>query len=183
MQSVKSGVEFLLKNIEQLQGLGKLETILPIFDAMKVLMTQTQFDVSMIDLTMSAENRKVARQFLVDGMTATEMKAEGVSPSRLSKVVARVIENFNKQLSVLGLVGAHYILDEKTAQLVGEMESAKVNEAKYRLSLAAVKARAEKNKSGKKIAKTASKAASKAASKTAVKATTKTMAPVSNTSQ
>jgi hypothetical protein len=37
MLSVKSSVEFLLKNIEQLQGLGKLETILPIFDAMKVL--------------------------------------------------------------------------------------------------------------------------------------------------
>ena len=149
MQSVKSGVEFLLKNIEQLQGLGKLETILPIFDAMKVLMTQTQFDVSMIDLTMSAENREVARQFLVEGMTTTEMKAEGVSPSRLSKVVARVIENFNKQLSVLGLVGGHYILDEKTAQLVAEMELAKVSEAKYKLSLAAVKAKQAKTKASK----------------------------------
>ena len=146
MLSVKSSVEFLFKNIEQLQGLGKLETILPIFDAMKVLMTQTQFDVSMINLTMSAENREVARQFLVDGMTTTEMKAEGVSPSRLSKVVARVIENFNKQLGVLGLVGGHYILDEKTAQLVGEMESAKVSEAKYKLSLTAVKPKHAKSK-------------------------------------
>ena len=149
MLSVKSSVEFLLKNIEQLQGLGKLETILPIFDAMKVLMTQTQFDVSMIDLTMSAENREVARQFLVDGMTTTEMKAIGVSPSRLSKVVARVIENFNKQLSILGLVGGHYVLDEKTAQLVGEIESAKVCEAKYKLSLAAVKAKSIKSKQAK----------------------------------
>lgn len=155
MLSVKNSVEFLFKNIEQLQGLGKLETILPIFDAMKVLMTETQFDVSMIDLTMSAENREVARQFLVDGMTTTEMKAEGVSPSRLSKVVARVIENFNKQLSVLGLVGAHYILDEKTAQLVDALESAKVNEAKYKLSLSntkkkSVKSRSVSNKSAKK---------------------------------
>ena len=149
MLSVKSGVEFLLKNIEQLQGLGKLETILPIFDAMKVLMTQTQFDVSMIDLTMSAENREVARQFLVDGMTTTEMKAIGISPSRLSKVVARVIENFNKQLSILGLVGGHYILDEQTAQLVGEIESAKVIEAKYKLNLAAVEAKSIKAKRAK----------------------------------
>ncbi len=151
MLSVECSVEFLLKNIEQLQGLGKLETILPIFDAMKVLMTQTQFDVSMIDLTMSAENRKVAKHFLVDGLTTTEMKKMGVSPSRLSKVVARVIENFNKQLTLLGLVGGHYILDEKTAQLVGEMESAKVAEAQYKLLLdeAETKSRAKLTRKGK----------------------------------
>jgi len=147
MLSVKNSVGFLLRNIEQLQGLGKLETILPIFDAMKVLMTKTQFDVSMIDLTMSAENRKVARHFLVDGMTTRELKHGGVSPSRLSKVVARVIENFNKQLKVLGLVGGHYILDEKTAQLVGAMESAKVSEAKYQLSLSNSKKRGVKSRS------------------------------------
>ncbi len=151
MLSVECSVGFLLKNIEQLQGLGKLETILPIFDAMKVLMTQTQFDVSMIDLTMSAENRKVAKHFLVDGLTTTEMKKMGVSPSRLSKVVARVIENFNKQLTLLGLVGGHYILDEKTAQLVGEMESAKVAEAQYKLLLdeAEAKSRAKLTRKGK----------------------------------
>lgn len=146
MLLVKSSVEFLLKNIEQLQGLGKLETILPIFDAMKVLMTQTQFDVSMIDLTMSVENRKVAHQFLVEGMTTAELKACGISPSRLSKVVARVVENFNKQLNVLGLIGGHYILDQQTAQLVGEMEMAKVNEAKYNLSLKGIKFQGLKTK-------------------------------------
>lgn len=146
MLSVKSSVEFLLKNIEQLQGLGKLETILPIFDAMKVLMTQTQFDVSMIDLTMSVENRKVAHQFLVEGMTTAELKDSGISPSRLSKVVARVVENFNKQLNVLDLVGGHYILDQQTAQLVGEMEMAKVNEAKYNLSLKGIKFKGLKTK-------------------------------------
>ena len=147
IRSVKNSVGFLLRNIEQLQGLGKLETILSTFDAMKVLMTQAQFDVSMIDLTMSAENRKVARHFLVDGMTTRELKQGGVSPSRLSKVVARVIENFNKQLKVLGLVGGHYILDEKTAQLVGAMESAKVSEAKYKLSLATAKKKGVKSRS------------------------------------
>ncbi|MDG2035044.1 MAG: TrfB-related DNA-binding protein [Pseudomonadales bacterium] len=146
MLSVKSSVEFLLKNIEQLQGLGKLETILPIFDAMKVLMTQTQFDVSMIDLTMSVENRKVAHQFLVEGLTTAELKSSGISLSRLSKVVARVVENFNKQLNVLGLVGGHYILDQQTAQLVGEMEMAKVNEAKYNLSLQGIKFKGLKTK-------------------------------------
>ena len=149
MLSVKNSVGFLLRNIEQLQGLGKLETILPIFDTMKVLMTQTQFDVSMIDLTMSAENRKVARHFLVDGMTTRELKRGGVSPSRLSKVVARVIENFNKQLNVLGLVGGHYILDEKTAQLVEAMESAKVSEAKYQLSLSNSKKKSAKSRTAK----------------------------------
>ena len=165
MLSVKSSVEFLLKNIEQLQGLGKLETILPIFDAMKVLMTQTQFDVSMMDLTMSAENRKVARQFLVDGMTTAEMKRKGVSPSRLSKVVARVIENFNKQLTVLGLVGGHYILDEKTAQLVGAMESAKVSEAQYKLSLSNVRKRSGKSRStSSKVAKNQAQSTSRSSS-------------------
>ena len=149
MLSVKNSVGFLLRNIEQLQGLGKLETILPIFDAMKVLMTKTQFDVSMIDLTMSVENRKVARHFLVDGMTTRELKQGGVSPSRLSKVVARVIENFNKQLNVLGLVGGHYILDEKTAQLVEAMESAKVSEAKYQLSLSNSKKKSAKSRTAK----------------------------------
>ena len=149
MLSVKNSFGFLLRNIEQLQGLGKLETILPIFDTMKVLMTQTQFDVSMIDLTMSAENRKVARHFLVDGMTTRELKRGGVSPSRLSKVVARVIENFNKQLNVLGLVGGHYILDEKTAQLVEAMESAKVSEAKYQLSLSNSKKKSAKSRTAK----------------------------------
>ena len=149
MLSVKNSVGFLLRNIEQLQGLGKLETILPIFDAMKVLMTKTQFDVSMIDLTMSVENRKVARHFLVDGMTTRELKQGGVSPSRLSKVVARVIENFNKQLKGLGLVGGHYILDEKTAQLVGAMESAKVSEAKYQLSLSNTKKKSAKSRTAK----------------------------------
>ena len=149
MLSVKNSVGFLLRNIEQLQGLGKLETILPIFDAMKVLMTKAQFDVSMIDLTMSVENRKVARHFLVDGMTTRELKQGGVSPSRLSKVVARVIENFNKQLNVLGLVGGHYILDEKTAQLVEAMESAKVSEAKYQLSLSNSKKKSAKSRTAK----------------------------------
>lgn len=147
IRSVKSSVRFPLKNIEQLQGLGKLETILPTFDTMKVLMTQAQFDVSMIDLTMSAENRKVARHFLVDGITTREMKQRGVSPSRLSKVVARVIENFNKQLIVLGMVGGHYILDEKTAQLVGAMESAQISEAKCKLSLSNTKKKAVKSRS------------------------------------
>ena len=146
IRSVKNSVGFLLRNIEQLQGLGKLEAILSTFDAMKVLMTQAQFDVSMIDLTMSAENRKVARQFLVDGMTTQALKQGGVSPSRLSKVVARVIENFNKQLMVLGLVGGHYILDEKTAQLVDALESAKVSEAKYKLSLSNVKKKGVKSR-------------------------------------
>ena len=149
MLSVKNSVGFLLRNIEQLQGLGKLETILSTFDAMKVLMTQAQFDVSMIDLTMSAENRKVARQFLVDGMTTQALKQGGVSPSRLSKVVARVIENFNKQLMVLGLVGGHYILDEKTAQLVGAMETAKVSEAKYQLCLSNTKKKGVKSRTAK----------------------------------
>lgn len=147
IRSLKNSVEFLLKNFEQLQGLGKLETILSTFDTMKVLMTQAQFDVSMIDLTMSAENRKVARRFLVDGITTRELKREGISPSRLSKVVARVIENFNKQLTVLGLVGGHYILDEKTAQLVDALESAKVNEAKYKLSLSITKKKGVKSRS------------------------------------
>ena len=122
---------------------------------MKVLMTQAQFDVSMTDLTMSAENRKVARQFLVDGMTAQALKQEGVSPSRLSKIVTRVIENFNKQLVVLGLVGGHYILDEQTAQLVDALETSKVSEAKYKLSLTnakrkGVKSRQVKSKPAKK---------------------------------
>lgn len=130
--SVDGSIPFLLKNIEQLQGLGKLETILPILEAMKVLMTETQFDVSMIDLTMSAENRQVARQFLVDGQTTAELQEHGISPSRLSKVVARVIANFNTQLESLELVSGQYVLDRKTAKLVEEIEQAKVSEAQLR---------------------------------------------------
>lgn len=132
MLSADGSIPFLLKNIEQLQGLGKLETILPILEAMKVLMTETQFDVSMIDLTMSAENRQVARQFLVDGQTTAELQELGISPSRLSKVVARVIANFNTQLESLELVSGQYILDRKTAKLVEEIEQAKVSEAQLR---------------------------------------------------
>lgn len=137
MSSADGSIEFLLKNIEQLQGLGKLETILPILEAMKVLMTEAQFDVSMINLTMTAENRAVVRKFLVDGMTTTELEAEGVSPSRLSKIVARVVANFHAQLKELDLVSGQYVLDSKSAQLVHELEDAKVSEAQLKLKVPA----------------------------------------------
>ena len=135
MSSADGSIEFLLKNIEQLQGLGKLETILPILEAMKVLMTEAQFDVSMINLTMTAENRAVVRKFLVDGMTTAELEAEGVSPSRLSKIVARVVANFHAQLKELDLVSGQYVLDSKTAELVHELEDAKVSEAQLKLKV------------------------------------------------
>ena len=153
MSSVDGSIQFLLKNIEQLQGLGKLETILPILEAMKVLMTETQFDVSMIDLTMSAENRQVARQFLVDGQTTAELQEQGISASRLSKVVARVIANFNAQLDSLELVSGQYILDSKTAQLVQEIEQAKVSEAQLKHQVgSAVRGRRKAKSNAKKVA-------------------------------
>ena len=122
MSSADGSIRFLVKNIEQLQGLGRLEAILPIMEAMKVLLTETQFDVSMVDLTMSSDNRAIARRFLVDGATTAELKKAGVSPSRLSKVVARVITNFHKQIESLDLVSGHYVLDAKTAELVQALE-------------------------------------------------------------
>ncbi len=132
MSSADGSIRFLVKNIEQLQGLGRLEAILPILEAMKVLLTETQFDVSMIDLTMSADNRAIARRFLVDGVTTAELKKAGVSPSRLSKVVGRVITNFHKQIESLDLVSGHYILDAKTSELIQQLEIAKVGEAQLR---------------------------------------------------
>lgn len=132
MSSADGSIQFLVKNIEQLQGLGRLEAILPILEAMKVLLTETQFDVSMIDLTMSADNRAIARRFLVDGATTAELKKAGVSPSRLSKVVGRVITNFHKQIESLDLVSGHYILDAKTSELIQQLEIAKVGEAQLR---------------------------------------------------
>ena len=164
MSSVDGSIRFLLKNIEQLQGLGKLETILPILEAMKVLMTETQFEVSMIDLTMSAENRAVARKFLVDGKTTAELKAEGVSPSRLSKIIARVIANFSKQIDALELVSGQYILDAKTAALVHEIEQSKVSEAQLKRQVAASskRARAKSKPDVKTVAGTDAKAVEKA---------------------
>lgn len=113
---------------------------------MKLLMSETQFDVSMIDLTMSFANRKIARQFFVEGLTPAELKKQGVSPSRLSKVTSRVMANFGKQSDKLGLSSRHYLLDKKTASLVGALEEAKIAESLY-------KAQQEKRKlKSKKIA-------------------------------
>lgn len=99
---------------------------------MKLLMSETQFDVSMIDLTMSFANRKIARQFFVEGLTPAELKKQGVSPSRLSKVTSRVMANFGKQSDKLGLSSRHYLLDKKTASLVGALEEAKIAESLYK---------------------------------------------------
>ncbi len=146
MPSSNDTIRFLRKNIEQLQGLGRLETILPILDAMKVSMTDMQFDMAMTNLTMSADNRKVAHRFLVLGKTTHELGEEGVSPSRLSKVLSRVFANFDVQLDALELVSGHYTLDLKTAKLVRELEASKISEAKLRASTPAKRTRKTKKK-------------------------------------
>lgn len=100
---------------------------------MKLLMSETQFDVSMIDLTMSFANRNIARQFFVEGLTPAQLKKQGVSPSRLSKVTSRVLVNFDKQSIKLGLISCHHLLDKKTALLVNALEEAKIAESLYNL--------------------------------------------------
>lgn len=113
---------------------------------MKVLLTESQFDVSMVDLTMTADNRAIAKRFLVDGESTADLKASGVSPSRLSKVVSRVIENFHQQVEALGLVSGHFVLDARTAALVQELELAKVAEARLKTQ---VKTPAKKRRSAR----------------------------------
>lgn len=100
---------------------------------MKLLMSETQFDVAMIELTMSFANRNIARQFFVEGLTPAQLKNQGVSPSRLSKVTSRVLMNFDKQSEKLGLISRHYLLDRKTALLVSALEEAKIAESLYKL--------------------------------------------------
>jgi hypothetical protein len=111
---------------------------------MKLLMSETQFDVSMIDLTMSFANRKIARQFFVEGLTPSELKQQGVSPSRLSKVTSRVLINFDKQSEKLGLISRHFLLDKKTASLVGALEEAKIAESLYKAQQKKRKLKAKK---------------------------------------
>tara|TARA_B100001093_G_C25917308_1_gene631235 strand:+ start:104 stop:487 length:384 start_codon:yes stop_codon:yes gene_type:complete len=111
---------------------------------MKLLMSETQFDVSMIDLTMSFANRKIARQFFVEGLTPAELKMQGVSPSRLSKVTSRVLINFDKQSDKLGLISRHFLLDKKTASLVGALEEAKIAESLYKAQQKKRKLKAKK---------------------------------------
>ncbi|MBQ78326.1 MAG: hypothetical protein CL692_07065 [Cellvibrionales bacterium] len=111
---------------------------------MKLLMSETQFDVSMIDLTMSFANRKIARQFFVEGLTPAELKMQGVSPSRLSKVTSRVLINFDKQSDKLGLISRHLLLDKKTASLVGALEEAKIAESLYKAQQKKRKLKAKK---------------------------------------
>ena len=107
-------------------------------------MSETQFDVSMIDLTMSFANRKIARQFFVEGLTPAELKTQGVSPSRLSKVTSRVLINFDKQSEKLGLISRHFLLDKKTASLVGALEEAKIAESLYKAQQKKRKLKAKK---------------------------------------
>lgn len=159
MRGHRDSISVLNRNFKELQQAGNLEAGLPLLDAMKVTLTNAQFEIAITDLRMSRSNVAVARQFFVDGKTASELqKEEGVSPSRLSKIVSRVTANYQKQLDVLNLVSAEYTLDKATAKLVRELEASKISEAKLKAYLTSGKparkpaARAKK-KSPKKAAK------------------------------
>ncbi len=119
-------IRFLHHNFLQLRRQGSLEAMLPVMEAMKVIMTSAQFELAIHDLRMSADNQQVARQFLVEGVSAAQLREAGVSASRLSKVLARVFANFNRQLETLDLVNESYTLDRQTAALVRELETAQL---------------------------------------------------------
>lgn len=118
------------------QSSSNLKTAL-LWEALNITMNNAQFDIAVMALRMSVDNIEVARLFLVDGNTVEEMqKHYGVSPSRLSKVLKRVSQNYADQLDKLGLVKGEYALDKKTARLVRELESSKINEAKMKAQIA-----------------------------------------------
>ena len=119
-------IRCLHHNFLQLGRQGSLEAMIPVMEAMKVIMTSAQFELAMNGLRMSADNRQVARRFLVEGVSAAQLREAGVSASRLSKVLARVFRNFNGQLEKLDLVNESYTLDRKTAALVRELEAAQL---------------------------------------------------------
>lgn len=179
-----ANIRLLKRNFDQLHELGQLETILPLLDAMKVSMTTQQFDLAMTQLTMSEDNRQVAYLFFVENKTVVQMdKQHGVSASRLSKVLKRVISNYEKQLNSHGLVSEEYLLDAATAKLVRDIEATTVGEAKIKpyYQSAAAKNKAKKNldqrpakKAGKKSTRAAiGKTNKKATAKSITKATTK----------
>ena len=62
-----------------------------------------------------------------------------MSASRLSKILKRVIANYDKQIEALGLITGEYMLDAQTAKLVRELETAKVSEAKIKADAASKK--------------------------------------------
>ena len=119
-------IRFLHQNFVQLKQQGALEAMIPVMEAMKVVMTSAQFELAISGLRMSADNQGVARQFLVEGVTAAQLREAGVSASRLSKVLGRVFENFDRQLQARDLVNETYTLDRQTAALVRELETAQL---------------------------------------------------------
>ena len=144
-------IRFLNKNIKDLDQRGRLKNILPLWEALKIHMNETQFDLAVTALRMSADNIEVARLFLVEGKTAQQLNDDySVSASRLSKVLKRVSENYEKQLNTLGLVNAQYTLDKKTARLVRELEASKINEAKMRTYVVDKKSAKKKKAAAKK---------------------------------
>jgi len=136
MRNHRDSLSVLNRNFKELQQAGNLDAGLPLLDAMKVTLTNAQFEIAITELRMSKSNIAVAQQFFVDGKTASELqKEEGVSPSRLSKIVSRVTANYQKQLDLLNLVSAEYTLDKATAKLVRELEASKISEAKFKAYL------------------------------------------------
>ena len=96
-------------------------------------MTPKQFDLAMTQLTMSEGNRQAAHLFFVEGKTVVQMQNQhGVSASRLSKILKRVVSNYEKQLDAHDLVSSEYMLDAATAKLVREIETSQVNQAQIK---------------------------------------------------
>ncbi len=101
---------------------------------MKKQLSETQFDLAINQLRMSEDNIKAARLYFVEGEDPKNLHTQyGISPSRLSKILKRVAQNYDKQLAMMNLVSAEYTLDPETAKLVRKLELTKVNEAKVRL--------------------------------------------------
>ena len=140
MQNHRDSISVLNKNFKELQQAGNLDAVLPLLDAMKVTLTDAQFELAITDLRMSKANIEVARKFFVEGMTSSELQKQvDVSASRLSKIVSRVTDNYQKQLDALNLVSAEYTLDKATAKLVRELEASKISEAKLKAYVTAKK--------------------------------------------
>lgn len=126
-------IKLLNNNLKDLYRNGKLIDSLLLWEALTIRMNEAQFELAVTSLRMSTDNIEIARLFLVEGKTALQLSEEqGVSASRLSKILKRVSENYESQLSTLGLVRGEYMLDKKTAKLVRELEASKISEAKLK---------------------------------------------------
>lgn len=87
-------------------------------------LNKKQFLLAVKGLGLNPENIEIARCILVEKQSRQKiMDATNLTKQRISQIVQAVMDNFEKQLDLYGLVFIHCIVNKSSAEQVEKLET------------------------------------------------------------